>query len=71
MASKEFSIEPRPVKPVETQFRTIKTSTLPAKESLPILQMLRDSEPFSMRGQPPVVWDHAKGSGMEPTATAG
>ncbi len=61
MASKEFSIEPRPVKPVDTRYRTIKTPTLPARESLPVLQMLRDNEPFSMRGQPPVVWDRAEG----------
>jgi 4-aminobutyrate aminotransferase-like enzyme len=61
MASKEFSIEPRPVQPVNTRFRKIATPTLPVKESLPILQMLRDNEPFSMRGQPPVVWDRAEG----------
>lgn len=61
MASKEFSIEPRPVAPVETKFRRIVTPTIPAAASLPTLQMLRDNEPFSMRGQPPVVWDRAEG----------
>jgi len=58
MASKEFPIKPRPVKPVKTRNRTILGPALPVPESLPILQMLRDNEPFSMRGQPPVVWDH-------------
>ena len=61
MASKEFSIEPRRVAQVSTPFRRIVSPTLPAKESLPVLQMLRDNEPFSMRGQPPVVWDRAEG----------
>lgn len=61
MASKEFSIEPRPVKPVSTKFRKIVTPTIPAKETLPVLTMLRDNEPLSMRGQPPVVWDRAEG----------
>ena len=61
MASKEFSTEPRPVKPVETKHRRIVTSTLPVAESLEALNMLRENEPLSMRGQPPVVWDHAEG----------
>ncbi|MBN1292074.1 MAG: aspartate aminotransferase family protein [Candidatus Latescibacteria bacterium] len=60
MASKEFPIVPRPVKPVKTENRIILGPTLPVAESIPILQMLRDNEPFSMRGQPPVVWDHAE-----------
>ncbi len=61
MASKEFSIVPRPVQPVETRFRRIVTATIPAEQSIPTLRMLRDNEPFSMRGQPPVVWDRAEG----------
>jgi 4-aminobutyrate aminotransferase / (S)-3-amino-2-methylpropionate transaminase / 5-aminovalerate transaminase len=61
MASKEFSIEPQPVKPVKTKYRRIVSSTIPVKESLPILEMLRENEPFSMRGQPPIVWDHGDG----------
>ena len=60
MASKEFSIEPRPVVPVHTTYRTITGPTLPVEESLPVLEMLRTNEPFSMRGQPPVVWDRAE-----------
>lgn len=61
MASKEFPIEPKPVKPVKTTNRFIQSPTLPVEESLPILNMLRDNEPLSMRGQPPVVWDHGEG----------
>ena len=60
MASREFPIEPRKVTPVNTLHRRIQGPFLPVKESIPILKMLRDNEPFSMRGQPPVVWDHAE-----------
>jgi len=61
MASKEFPVEPIPVKPVKTSHRVIQSPTLPVEESLSILNMLRDNEPLSMRGQPPVVWDHGEG----------
>ena len=61
MASKEFSIEPQPVSPVHTKYRKIVTPTIPVKESLPILEMLRENEPLSMRGQPPIVWDRGDG----------
>lgn len=60
MASREFSIEPKPVKQVNTAHRKILGPFLPVKESIPILKTLRDNEPLSMSGQPPVVWDHAK-----------
>ena len=60
MATKEFSIEPRPVIPVSTKHRRILGPYLPVKESIPVLKMLRDNEPLSMRGQPPVVWDQAE-----------
>jgi 4-aminobutyrate aminotransferase/diaminobutyrate-pyruvate transaminase/4-aminobutyrate aminotransferase/(S)-3-amino-2-methylpropionate transaminase len=33
----------------------------PVPESIPTLQTLHDFEPVAMRGQPPVVWDHAEG----------
>jgi 4-aminobutyrate aminotransferase / (S)-3-amino-2-methylpropionate transaminase / 5-aminovalerate transaminase len=61
MATREFSVQPRPVKPVKTVHRIIQSPTLPVKESLLVLDMLRDNEPLSMRGQPPVVWDHGEG----------
>src|SRR5436190_7853398 len=56
---KEFSITPREVPRVETKFRRIVTF-LPHPESLPILEKLRQLEPQSMRGQPPLVWDRAE-----------
>ncbi len=61
MASKEFSIEPKAVQPVETGHRVIKTPTIPVEESLPVLKELRESEPLSMRGQPPIIWDKGEG----------
>jgi 4-aminobutyrate aminotransferase-like enzyme len=56
---KEFSITPREVPRVETKFRRI-TTPLPHPDSLPILEKLRQFEPQSMRGQPPLVWDRAE-----------
>jgi len=61
MATKEFPIKPKPVAPVKTAHRVIQSSTPPVKESLPILNMLRANEPFSMHGQPPVIWDRGEG----------
>jgi 4-aminobutyrate aminotransferase/diaminobutyrate-pyruvate transaminase/4-aminobutyrate aminotransferase/(S)-3-amino-2-methylpropionate transaminase len=45
---------------VETQFRRIVTEFV-VPESIPILQRLQTYEPVAMRGQPPVIWDHAEG----------
>ncbi|MCK5134246.1 MAG: aminotransferase class III-fold pyridoxal phosphate-dependent enzyme [Bacteroidales bacterium] len=56
----KYSLEPIEVPGVNTEFRTIKTR-LPVPESLDIFQALSESEPVSMMGQPPVVWDKAKG----------
>ncbi len=56
---KEFSITPRNVPHVDTQFRKI-VSSLPHPDSLPILEKLRKFEPQSMRGQPPLVWARAE-----------
>ncbi len=58
--AKEFPLTPRPVKPVKTKNRVIKTS-IPVPQSLPILKRLRKYEPLSMSGQPPIVWDRAVG----------
>ncbi|HMF30127.1 MAG TPA: aspartate aminotransferase family protein [Candidatus Lokiarchaeia archaeon] len=55
-----YSLEPKNVPLVETQYRCICTP-IPVPESLPILERLRELEPISMRGQPPVVWDRAEG----------
>ncbi len=57
---KEFSIEPVEVAPVDTRHRRI-TTALPAPQSVVTLETLRNVEPISMRGQPPVVWDRAEG----------
>ncbi|MCC7299848.1 MAG: aminotransferase class III-fold pyridoxal phosphate-dependent enzyme [Verrucomicrobia bacterium] len=57
----EYSLIPVAVPPVKTKNRTICTA-LPVPESLEIFKNLDGSEPRSMRGQPPIVWDHAEGS---------
>src|SRR5260370_35805213 len=56
---KEFSIMPRTVPRVETKFRRI-ISPLPHPDSVATLEKLRQLEPQSMRGQPPLVWDRAE-----------
>ena len=56
---KEFSITPQNVPHVETKFRRIGTP-LPHPDSLPTLEKLRKSEPISMRGMPPLVWEKAE-----------
>lgn len=56
---KEFSITPREVLRVETKYRRIVTP-LPHPDSVATLEKLRQFEPQSMRGQPPIVWDRAE-----------
>ena len=56
---KEFNITPRTVPPVETKYRRIATP-IPHPDSEATLEKLRQFEPQSMRGQPPVVWDRAE-----------
>ena len=55
-----YNLTPRAVPQVDTRYRRIKTR-IPVPESLPILKQLAASEPRSMHGQPPVVWDRAEG----------
>jgi 4-aminobutyrate aminotransferase-like enzyme len=55
----EYSLEPVDVKKVSTRFRTIQTK-IPVPESLAIFESLKKSEPRSMLGMPPVVWDRAE-----------
>ncbi|MCK4515312.1 MAG: aminotransferase class III-fold pyridoxal phosphate-dependent enzyme, partial [Spirochaetaceae bacterium] len=57
MATKEFPLLPQQVEPVNTKYRTICTP-IPVPESIALLERLRNAEPRSMGGQPPVVWDH-------------
>ena len=54
----EYSLEPFDVKKISTKFRTIQTK-LPVPASLPIFKSLQQSEPRSMMGMPPVIWDKA------------
>jgi len=54
------NLTPRKVPRVETKYRRIVTE-IPVPESIPILQKLRQYEPLSMGGQPPVLWDRAQG----------
>src|SRR6266700_7408890 len=58
--AREFNLTPKRVPRVETPFRRIVTD-LPVPQSLPALERLYQYEPVAMRGQPPVVWDHAEG----------
>jgi len=56
----EYDLTPVAVPAVQTRYRTIQTK-IPVPESLPIFEELKRSEPRSMMGQPPIIWDHAEG----------
>jgi len=56
---KIFNITPVDVPHVETKYRRIQ-SAIPHPDSLPTLEKLRNLEPLSMQGQPPIVWDKAE-----------
>ncbi len=56
----KYNLTPVEVEKVNTKYRNIQTK-LPVPESLPIFEMLKDSEPVSMMGQPPIIWDKAEG----------
>ncbi|HUS07386.1 MAG TPA: aspartate aminotransferase family protein [Bryobacteraceae bacterium] len=58
--SREYSLTPTAVPPIETKWRRIVTE-LPAPGSIATLERLNRLEPLAMRGQPPIVWDHAEG----------
>jgi acetylornithine/succinyldiaminopimelate/putrescine aminotransferase len=58
--AREYDLTPRSVPAVETKLRRIATQ-IPVPESLSTLQQLHDLEPRAMRGQPPIIWDHAEG----------
>ena len=55
-----YELTPRKVPAVRTKYRRIVTE-IPAPESIPVLEKLRQFEPASMSGQPLVVWDRAEG----------
>ena len=56
----KYDLTPRPVPPVETEWRRIRTM-LPVPESIPLLRRAAACEPSSMAGQPPCVWERAEG----------
>ncbi|RLD11225.1 MAG: aspartate aminotransferase family protein [Chlamydiae bacterium] len=56
----KYSLKPVNVKKINTKYRTIQTK-LPVPESLEIFNALNESEPVSMMGQPPIIWDKAEG----------
>src|ERR1017187_8655859 len=58
--AREYSIIPKRVARIETPLRRIVTE-FPVPQSVPILRKLQAIEPVAMRGQPPVIWDHAEG----------
>lgn len=60
MATREFPLTPGVVAPVNTRYRRIQTP-IPVPESIPVLEQLRASEPRSMSGQPPIIWDSGEG----------
>ncbi len=60
MSEAKYDLKPVEVPRVKTRYRRIRTP-IPVPESLAIFQALQDSEPQSMMGQPPVVWDRAEG----------
>lgn len=61
MGTKEFPLKPEMVKPVHTKYRRICTP-IPVPESVPLLERMRELEPRSMGGQPPVIWHHGEGA---------
>jgi 4-aminobutyrate aminotransferase-like enzyme len=54
----EYSLVPVNVPKIKTKYRSIQTA-IPVPESLPIFEKLKASEPRSMMGQPPIIWNSA------------
>ncbi len=57
---KMFPLEPREVPRVNTKYRKIVTK-FPVPQSVKVFEKLRNKEPISMTGQPPVLWHKAVG----------
>src|SRR5262245_56619077 len=55
-----FTGQPQEVPKVNTKYRRIQTP-IPPPQAVPILEKLKQHEPRSMGGQPPIVWDRAQG----------
>lgn len=60
MALHVSDLTPVEAEPVHTRFRRIVTS-IPAPQSLDEIRRLREFEPQSMAGMPPILWDSAEG----------
>jgi 4-aminobutyrate aminotransferase-like enzyme len=58
--AKEFLLTQQEVKPVSTKYRKL-SGMIPNDETLEQITRLREAEPQSMRGQAPIIWDHAEG----------
>ena len=56
---KEFPLVAKEVTPVSTKYRKI-NGKLPNEQTIAQIEILRKTEPLSMRGQPPVIWDRAE-----------
>lgn len=56
-----FKLEPQDVPTVKTENRCIQTQ-IPVPEAVQIIKDMRQYEPLSMSGQPPVIWDRAVGA---------
>lgn len=54
------SLEPIATTTVRTRWRRIVTS-IPAPESIPLIERLRQVEPQSLAGMPPILWHEAEG----------
>ena len=58
--AKDYDLTPKRVPHIDTPLRRIQTE-IPAPGSLAVLETLARWEPLAMRGQPPILWDHATG----------
>jgi len=58
--AKEFPLIATEVKLVSTKFRKL-SGQIPNPATIKQIEQLRAAESVSMRGQPPVIWDHAEG----------
>jgi len=59
VATEEFPLVPESAAPIKTKYRTICTQ-IPVPASIKLLEKLRELEPRSMGGLPPIIWDHGE-----------
>jgi 4-aminobutyrate aminotransferase-like enzyme len=60
MAASIFTNRKKTKPTVSTKFRKL-SGSIPNDETIKQIKELREAEPLSMRGQPPVIWDRAEG----------